>query len=547
MIWDAPLVAAAGRELHSLLEGRRLRSHRFLWEERRLELFFRSLTLRWHLHPGKGWVTEHPAEAPPEDARPLSADVVGVEAPPDERLLRIHLRRRRGRTRRVTLMVELMTNQWNALLLEGKAETIRHLLRTRRLPGRTLSIGEEYRPPAPSDRKGARGPLRRGEWLELVEEKREAGRPEELLRELAFTSPVNLPALLAPDSGPERKAGEPLAGYPLWVCLGAPEDPEPHLLETRDGPQSYPYPLQGLAGHPQPSLLHAIAVQARETGEGTGTLAALLERADRALHRARGRIRGLERELAEAEDPAELRDRANLLLARLTQVPSGADRVRVQDFTGGEVEIPLDPALSPHENADALYEEAARRERALESLPRLIAETGSQLEELEDIREGLESGDLPPGEAESLLPPAPGTGAGRAEAEETRLPYRRYRSSGGLEIRVGRRGADNDDLTFHHSRPDHIWLHAREVSGAHVILCWEGDGSPPPQDLAEAATLAALGSRARNAGVVPVDWTRRKYVRKPRKAPPGAVVPDRVQTVFVEPTPGLEERLAREE
>jgi predicted ribosome quality control (RQC) complex YloA/Tae2 family protein len=62
----------------------------------------------------------------------------------------------------------------------------------------------------------------------------------------------------------------------------------------------------------------------------------------------------------------------------------------------------------------------------------------------------------------------------------------------------------------------------------------------------EAAVLAALHSRARTSASVPVDWTRKKYVRKPRKAPPGAVLIERTRTLFVEPDPALEDRLREE-
>jgi len=104
-----------------------------------------------------------------------------------------------------------------------------------------------------------------------------------------------------------------------------------------------------------------------------------------------------------------------------------------------------------------------------------------------------------------------------------------------LEIRVGRSSRANDDLTFRHSSPNDIWLHARSVPGSHVILRWANpQGSPPARDLEEAARLAAYHSKARTSAIVPVDWTRRKYVRKPRGAPPGAVVPQRVRTLFVD-------------
>jgi len=109
---------------------------------------------------------------------------------------------------------------------------------------------------------------------------------------------------------------------------------------------------------------------------------------------------------------------------------------------------------------------------------------------------------------------------------------------------VGRGARFNDDLTFRHSSPGDVWLHARQTAGAHVILRWQGEGKPPARDLEEAATLAALHSKARTSGSVPVAWTLRKYVRKPRKSPPGQVTIEREETVFVVPDAVLMERLA---
>ncbi|HZD05219.1 MAG TPA: NFACT RNA binding domain-containing protein, partial [Longimicrobiales bacterium] len=184
---------------------------------------------------------------------------------------------------------------------------------------------------------------------------------------------------------------------------------------------------------------------------------------------------------------------------------------------------------------------AARAERARERLPGMIAGARSDAEAARALLERARRGEATPEEVRHVLPEPART---RPEPGGPSLPYRVFRSSGGLEIRVGRGARHNDDLTFHHSDPDDVWLHARHAAGAHVILRWQGDGSPPARDLAEAAVLAALHSRARTSGSVPVDWTRRKYVRKPRKAPPGRVAPDRVRTLFVEPDPSLEERLA---
>ena len=130
----------------------------------------------------------------------------------------------------------------------------------------------------------------------------------------------------------------------------------------------------------------------------------------------------------------------------------------------------------------------------------------------------------------------------QATARESR-PFRTYRSSGGLESWVGRGAASNDTLTFHESSPRDVWLHARDAAGAHVVLRWSKDDAPPPRDLEEAAILAAWHSKSRGAGVVPVDWTRRKYVRKARGGAPGLVLVQRSETIFVTPDERVERRL----
>ena len=76
-----------------------------------------------------------------------------------------------------------------------------------------------------------------------------------------------------------------------------------------------------------------------------------------------------------------------------------------------------------------------------------------------------------------------------------------------------------------------------------MILRWRGEGSPAPRDLEEAAILAAVNSKSRTSATVPVDWTRRKYVRKPRGAPPGTVTLEREKTVFVSPDAEVAKRL----
>ena len=392
------------KELKALLEGARVRGHRFSWKDRELALYLRASTLRWSLHPQKGWMSLHPPMDPPEDARPLSAKVVGVEAAADERVLRIHLRKLRGRISRVQIVVELMTGQWNALFLEGEEEWIRHLLWTRRSETRALSVGLRYSPPEPSTRKGATAPLSVPEWSSLVDSVRAEGNENGLLGELAFSSPINLSSLLD-TAGEEGAHPTPLqGGFRLWEHLRTLDPIQPCVLETTGGKQPYPVILHKFSFTSFPTVLEALGSLSRETSHIGSLHDRVMERVERALHQARGRVLGIQREMDRGADPEELRGSANLLLARLGEIPRGATKAQLLGFEGEPVSIPLDPARTPQENAGDLYKEASRLERARERLPLLLAEVLEKAEGLERLRADLTQGRISPEEAEARLP-----------------------------------------------------------------------------------------------------------------------------------------------
>ncbi|MEJ2482221.1 MAG: NFACT RNA binding domain-containing protein, partial [Gemmatimonadota bacterium] len=273
--------------------------------------------------------------------------------------------------------------------------------------------------------------------------------------------------------------------------------------------------------------------EAREREEADRLETALRRRLDR----ARKRTAALRRQLGQGTGSSDLREAGQLLLARKDDVPRGADAVRLPGFDGRERTIEIDPARDAVANAERYFDQARRRAKAERELPARIEAARARESELSAALEDL----AVEGVSERLWRQAGGRVAGTRrpkESEPARLPYRRLRSSGGLEIRVGRSARGNDDLTFHHSAPDDIWMHVRQAPGAHVILRWgDREQNPPDSEIRAAALVAAEFSDARSSGLVPVDWTRRKYVRKPRKSAPGSVIPDRVRTVFVEPDP----------
>lgn len=541
MRWDPLLAEAMARELDRTLNRARVRSLLLEPDARRVLLFLREGTLVLELHPSAGWISLLDPLDPPSDARPLPARVVEVRALPDESVLVFSLQRVRGKDEGVELVAEFVGNRWNALVVGHRTRQIRHVLLPREEKTRSLTVGAAYTHPPSTGRDPEPSSER---WTETV-----AGRDRRaLLTRVAWTSSLNAPLFL---EGDRVLPGD--QGRLRWLAMRDPDRWSPGVLDTHRGPQPYPIPIPGMAHDPADTLLAAMerARAGVEGGSGASLLvpAALLARGERRVERLRRRAAAMSRELEGARDPEPVRAVGDLILARFGEIRRGASTVTLTDFQGGEVEVELDPALPPHENAKRYYDEAARLDRVRKGLPDRIAGARAELGEWVALVEGVRSGAVPPGELDRMLGPDRRKGAGTPGKGEqaTAGPYRRYLSSGGLEIRVGRGSRQNDDLTFHHSAPDDIWLHVREAPGAHVILRWGRDGDPPRRDLEEAAVLAALSSDARHAGTVPVGWTRRKYVRKPRKAAPGAVVPDRMQTLFVEPDPDVRRRLQVED
>jgi predicted ribosome quality control (RQC) complex YloA/Tae2 family protein len=552
--FDTLLVRALAAELAVTLRGARLRSARFERAELVAWLTFRTRSgprsLRLDLGPGRGWFRFE--DGPPPRANvdlPRNIRVAEVLAFPDERVLAIEL----GGEPHPRVVIELLTNQWNALVVAPDGRILR-ALRPRR-GARAFRPGLPYRPPTPTGRAGIRGPIPVDEWRALLGAQATDDVRRALLNNVAWLSPLNVDWVLgSEDTGPEERATASYARY-LQLVTGPAT---PVLLRARHRAQPYPHPLGEPDAASYETLLDAFDAAAGAASTAAGGAAApgspgppgaedaavLAERARAVAERLRRRAQRLRGELSGATaDAARLRNDADLLLAQLHRVERGATSVTLDDYEGGSRAVALDPALSASENAQRLYAAARKRQRAADRLPSLVEGATANADALEAWAAAVLAG-----EADAASPPVTLEGARvrkKGVPDAPLLPYRTYRTSGGLEVRVGRGSRANDELTLRHASASDIWLHARDVAGAHVVLRWSDARSNPPQrDLAEAAVLAALHSRARTSAVAAVDWTRRKYVRKPRKAPPGAVTLERANTIFVEPDESLAERMA---
>ena len=581
--WDAVLTRELAAEKDRALA--RWRSRALLFDGRRREVFvyFREGTLSWSLRHDAAFPTLLEAVEPPSTALPFPMRLRGVRAPVDERVMVMEFMPLRSGPRPADLVIELLAGQLNCLAVEAGSGTIRHALRTPSRP-RHLARGRPYLPPAPFRREGATG-LSLDRFEEILQEN---GRS--LASRLAWCSTVNRKALRHVYAGEGAEAA-----HALWMRLaGIATEPgvaAETSVPTESGKgtdegavilgksQPYPFALPGSPSREVSSLLGAFGELAGSAPPGLGTLEShvlrsgldgassagrgsapaetpdlgLLLRLDEARERLERRITSLEREKAALEDPGAARALGHLILARYSEIRPGTAEAEIVDLSGEPVTVRLVPGGSVQESAERYFRKAAKAEKAAKRLPELEGDQRRRLERLARLTAALKAGAVSEGEVIAALP-ADLRGSHQSKSKDSRtsagasLPYRVYRTTGGSEIRVGLGAKRNDDLTFRHSSPNDIWLHARHSAGAHVILRRASASQmPSEEEVREAAVVAAVQSKARGAGVVPVDWTLRKYVRKPRKSPPGAVVPERTRTIFVEPDHGLVVRMREEQ
>jgi predicted ribosome quality control (RQC) complex YloA/Tae2 family protein len=272
---------------------------------------------------------------------------------------------------------------------------------------------------------------------------------------------------------------------------------------------------------------------------------------------AKARVRRLERALQavakdweEANRAPDVRHEAEALTAYLTQVPRGATQVLVPDPRDPAIKlaIELDPKLPPHENANRAFRRATKLDRALQAIPArrvlLIDELVKARAQLDRLEAGERPADLPSTlmTKGALSPAKParaalGPSATRGAEVPAKLVPRRYKTSDGWEIWIGKTNEGNDYLTHRLARPEDYWFHVQGSPGSHVVLRRGKSKDEPSKDtLREVASWAAFFSRQKTSGTVGVMWTRKKYVRKPRGSKPGlAEVMRDEKTIFVRP------------
>ncbi len=276
-----------------------------------------------------------------------------------------------------------------------------------------------------------------------------------------------------------------------------------------------------------------------------------------ARSRTAKKIANQEGDLARSADREKLRRFGDIITTNFYQMSKGQSLLRAQDYYDPdcrEVEIPLDPLLTPQQNAARYYKDYKKAQKAEEMLTLQLAKNRAELFYLDSVLEmiQLSEGDRDLQEIRQelmdngYLKQHKRKMTAKGKVKTVHAKPMEFQSSAGLTILVGKNNTQNDRLTLRDADKRDIWLHAQKLHGSHVILK-TGGAEPDERSLTEAAMLAAWFSQGRESGQVPVDYTPVKVVKKPAGAKPGFVIYSTYRTVYVTPSQELVRALSRRE
>ncbi|MCX6826672.1 MAG: NFACT RNA binding domain-containing protein [candidate division Zixibacteria bacterium] len=306
----------------------------------------------------------------------------------------------------------------------------------------------------------------------------------------------------------------------------------------------YPFKLGTLKGESGKYNSLSLAIyeaikSKRKTGIKVSAKQRILEAMDKGVNRLAKKVAKIEADLSIAGKAEDYRKSAEILKANLACLKRGMESIELDDIyfdNDRKVRISLNPALSPVENVEKYFLKYHKGKEALLLQKRRLDIAGRELQSAQKVQAELERDfdnavEKYRTEMAPLLPKDI-----KIKTTVPRLPYKPYTLSTGITIFVGRDGADNDTTTFEYARPYELWFHAAQSPGSHVVMKFPDKSfRPSKQEIAETAAIAAYYSKAKNSKTVPIVYTERKYVRKPRRAKAGLVTIEREKMVMVAP------------
>jgi len=260
----------------------------------------------------------------------------------------------------------------------------------------------------------------------------------------------------------------------------------------------------------------------------------VLSQIDRMIKQSNNYITKNKRRLEKVENQTNYSQLADIIMANLHELKTGAKKATLSNFyqNNEPVSIKLKENLSPQKNAENYYRKSKNQAKEIDNLKESIRSKQSLSIEYEIHREEIESfedyKDLKKYIDKHDLSKK------QLQKESKSLPFNEH-SYRGYKIYVGNNAKNNDKMLQGYTSKDDLWLHAKDVSGSHVIIKQQPGKNFPKPVIEKAAQLAALNSKRKNDSLCPVIVTPRKYIRKRKGDPAGAVVVDKEEVILIQP------------
>ncbi|HGA0543242.1 TPA: NFACT family protein [Streptococcus agalactiae] len=244
-------------------------------------------------------------------------------------------------------------------------------------------------------------------------------------------------------------------------------------------------------------------------------------------------------ELLATENAEEFRQKGELLTTYLSMVPNNQDVVVLDNYyTNQTIEISLDRALTPNQNAQRYFKKYQKLKEAVKHLKGIISDTENTITYLESVETSLNHASME--DINDIREELVETGFIKRRAHDKqhkrKKPEQYLASDGKTIIMVGRNNLQNDELTFKMARKGELWFHAKDIPGSHVLI--RDNLNPSDEVKTDAAELAAYYSKARLSNLVQVDMIEAKKLNKPSGTKPGFVTYTGQKTLRVTPTQG---------
>ncbi|MBK0082713.1 NFACT family protein [Lactococcus sp. S64] len=263
--------------------------------------------------------------------------------------------------------------------------------------------------------------------------------------------------------------------------------------------------------------------------------ASVIKKIQNELKKNRDKLKKQERELLATDNAEIFRQKGELLNTFLNQVPNDKTSVTLENYyTNEPIEIALNPALSPVQNAQRYFHRYQKLKQAVKFLGEQIAKTKETIHYLESVESNLENADV--AEIADIREELIQTGYIKQKyrnKKQKMLPPEKYQAEDGTIILVGKNNLQNEQVSFKLSRRGDLWFHVKDIPGSHVLIT--GNANPSDETITFAGELAAYFSKARYSNLVQVDVLDVKKLHKPTGTAPGFVTYDREKTIRVTP------------